>query len=80
MDDASDVETESVARPEDRSQSNRFDRLEWAGTFGDLGTLLPFLIAYLAVLKVDPQGVLFAFGFCMLATGLSSGLRSPFSR
>jgi hypothetical protein len=28
------------------SGRNRFDRIEWAGAFGDLGTLLPFVIAY----------------------------------
>lgn len=41
---------------------NRFDRFEVAGAFGDLGTLVPFVVAYLAVLKMDPFGVLFAFG------------------
>ena len=29
--------------------ANRFDRMEIAGAFGDLGTLIPFLVAYLAV-------------------------------
>jgi hypothetical protein len=28
---------------------NRFDRMEIAGAFGDLGTLVPFVVAYLAV-------------------------------
>src|SRR6476660_104274 len=49
---------------------NRFDRMEIAGAFGDLGTLIPFVIAYLAVLKMDPFGVLFAFGVSMLVCGL----------
>lgn len=49
---------------------NRFDRLEWAGAFGDLGTMIPFVIAYIAVLKMDPQGILFGFGFSMLIVGL----------
>ena len=55
---------------------NRFDRLEWAGAFGDLGTLIPFLAAYIVVLKVDPLGVLFAFGAAMVACGLV--YRTPF--
>jgi hypothetical protein len=29
--------------------ANRYDRLERAGAFGDLGTLLPFVIAYIGV-------------------------------
>jgi predicted benzoate:H+ symporter BenE len=49
--------------------TNRFDRMEIAGAFGDLGTLIPFVVAYLAVLKMDPFGVLFAFGIGMLVCG-----------
>jgi MFS superfamily sulfate permease-like transporter len=49
---------------------NRFDRMEIAGAFGDLGTLVPFVVAYLAVLKMDPSGVLFAFGLAMVVCGL----------
>ena len=49
--------------------TNRFDRMEIAGAFGDLGTLVPFVVAYLAVLKMDPFGVLFAFGIGMLVCG-----------
>jgi xanthine/uracil/vitamin C permease (AzgA family) len=49
---------------------NRYDRAEWAGAFGDLGTLLPFVLAYIAVLKVDPLGILLGFGVCMIAVGL----------
>src|ERR1700730_770853 len=49
---------------------NRFDRLEWAGAFGDLGTLIPFVVAYNGVLKMDPLGVLFAFGAAMAISGL----------
>ena len=41
---------------------NRFDRMEWAGAFGDLGTLIPFVMAYLSMLGLDPFGVLFSFG------------------
>jgi hypothetical protein len=49
--------------------TNRFDRMEWAGAFGDLGTLIPFVVAYVAVLKVDPFGILFVFGAAMLICG-----------
>lgn len=61
----------TVPRP-----ANRFDRMEWAGAFGDLGTLIPFLAAYIGLLKMDPTGVLFAFGVAMLACGLY--YRTPF--
>jgi xanthine/uracil/vitamin C permease (AzgA family) len=55
---------------------NRFDRMEWAGAFGDLGTLIPFVVAYIAVVKVDPFGILFSFGTAMLVCGLY--YRTPF--
>lgn len=48
---------------------NRYDLREWAGAFGDLGTLLPFVMAYLRVLHLDPFGVLFGFGVSMLCCG-----------
>jgi MFS superfamily sulfate permease-like transporter len=49
---------------------NRFDKMEWAGAFGDLGTLVPFVVAYIAVLKMDPFGILFAFGAALMICGL----------
>ncbi len=55
---------------EKQSTRNHYDRMEWAGAFGDLGTLIPFVAAYIGVLKMDPFGVLFAFGAAMLVCGL----------
>jgi predicted benzoate:H+ symporter BenE len=55
---------------------NRFDRMEWAGAFGDLGTLIPFVTAYIAVLKMDPAGVLLGFGAALVACGWF--YRTPF--
>ena len=40
---------------------NRYNRMEWAGAFGDLGTLIPFVIGYIGMVGMDPFGVLFAF-------------------
>lgn len=50
--------------------------MEWAGAFGDLGTLIPFVVAYIAVVKIDPFGVLFSFGIALVACGLY--FRTPF--
>ena len=49
--------------------TNRFDRMEVAGAFGDLGTLVPFVVAYISVLKMDPFGVLLAFGLSIIVCG-----------
>jgi MFS superfamily sulfate permease-like transporter len=48
---------------------NRFDRMEWAGAFGDLGTLIPFVVAYIGVVGMDPFGILFAFGVSLIVCG-----------
>jgi MFS superfamily sulfate permease-like transporter len=49
---------------------NVYDTTELAGAFGDLGTLIPFVVGYIAVMKVDPLGILFMFGLSELAVGL----------
>ena len=49
--------------------SNRYDRTEIAGAFGDLGTLIPFAAAYIGVLKMDPFDILLGFGLSMLVCG-----------
>ena len=56
---------------------NRFNRFEWAGAFGDLGTLIPFIVGYVSVVGMDPCGVLFAFGFVMIASGSYYGTPFP---
>jgi MFS superfamily sulfate permease-like transporter len=40
-------------------RGNRFDRMEWAGTFGDLGTLIPFVVAYLSIAISEENNRLF---------------------
>lgn len=55
---------------------NQWNRMEWAGAFGDLGTLIPFVVAYIAVVKMDPFGILFSFGVALVVSGLR--YRTPF--
>jgi len=44
--------------------------MEWAGAFGDLGTMIPFVVAYIGMVGMDPLGVLFAFGVTLIVCGL----------
>jgi hypothetical protein len=55
---------------------NRWNRMEWAGAFGDLGTLIPFVVAYITVVKMDPFGILLSFGIALVVSGLR--YRTPF--
>ncbi len=57
-------------------EKNRFDLAELAGAFGDLGTLIPFVVAYVSILKMDPTGILLAIGVALVVAGLH--FRTPF--
>ena len=68
--DEGKLSEELAARTEHLTKAgNRFDRMEWAGAFGDLGTLIPFVVAYIAMVRVDPFGILLSFGVAMLVCG-----------
>ena len=60
---------ESGESPE-KPTTNSFNRMEWAGAFGDLGTLIPFVIGYIAIVDIDPLGILLTFGVFLIASGL----------
>ena len=49
---------------------NKYDRMEFAGAFGDLGTLIPFVVGYITLNKMDPLGILVAFGLFKIFAGL----------
>jgi hypothetical protein len=53
-----------------RVAGNEFNRSELAGAFGDLGTLVPFVVGYITLNRLDPQGVLLGFGLLAVVTGL----------
>lgn len=49
---------------------NTYNLRELAGAFGDLGTLIPFLVGYITISKLDPVGVLVSFGLFKIIAGL----------
>ena len=55
---------------------NRYDLHELSGAFGDLGTLIPFVAAYISVVKMDSSGILVAFGSTLVVVGIV--YRTPF--
>ena len=50
---------------------NEYNLQELAGAFGDLGTLIPFLVGYITISHLDPVGVLVGFGLFKIIVGLS---------
>jgi MFS superfamily sulfate permease-like transporter len=52
-----------------RILGNEYNRMELAGAFGDLGTFIPFVAAYITLNKMDPLGILVAFGVFKIFVG-----------
>lgn len=52
-----------------RFLGNEYNRNELAGAFGDLGTFIPFVAAYITLNKMDPLGILVAFGVFKIFVG-----------
>ncbi len=53
-----------------RLWGNDYNRMEFAGAFGDLGTLIPFVVGYVTLNQMDPLGILVAFGLFKIFAGL----------
>ena len=53
-----------------RFWGNNYNKMEFAGAFGDLGTLIPFVVGYITLNKMDPLGILVAFGIFKIFVGL----------
>lgn len=54
-----------------------FNRRELAGSMGDWGTLLPLVVGYIAVNKMDPAGLLVMMGLTNIALGFIYRLPMP---
>jgi SulP family sulfate permease len=63
--------------PQTDDRALRFDRVELAGAFGDLGTLLPIVVGMILINKLSPSTVLLAFGLFYIATGYYFRLPVP---
>jgi SulP family sulfate permease len=62
----------------DRARARyRFDRLELAGSLGDLGTLLPFAIGMVMINGLNPSVLLLTTGLFYILAGLYFGVPTP---
>ncbi|MFP4610914.1 MAG: putative sulfate/molybdate transporter [Thiohalophilus sp.] len=55
----------------------KFDRMELAGSLGDLGTLLPIAVAMVVINGLDPLGLFLSIGVFYVAAGLYFGITVP---
>jgi hypothetical protein len=63
--------------PESVRPRLRFDRNEWSGAFGDMGTDFPLIVGMILAAQLDPTGVLIAFGLMQIVTGLIYRMPMP---
>jgi len=76
---------EAVQKPKEEAAAEssglidklRFDRVEFAGSLGDLGTLLPIVVAMILINKLSPSTVFLSFGLFYLITGYYYRLPVP---
>jgi len=59
------------------SERFRFNRLELAGSLGDLGTLLPIAIAMVLINGLNPLGLFFSIGVFFIVSGVYFGVTVP---
>jgi SulP family sulfate permease len=57
--------------------SYKFDRLELAGSLGDLGTLLPLAIGMIMINGLSPAGLFFSIGLFYVLSGVYYGITVP---
>lgn len=58
-------------------KSFRFDRMEWSGSLGDLGTLLPLAIGMIVITGLDAGAVLGLAGLYYICAGLYFRVPTP---
>ncbi|MCX7604895.1 MAG: hypothetical protein N2036_12535 [Bryobacteraceae bacterium] len=63
--------------PETRKPPLRFDRHEWSGAFGDMGTDLPLLVGMILAARLDAASVLVIFGLMQILTGVCYRMPMP---
>jgi hypothetical protein len=74
------TETLQVAEPQQASMPAtgiRFDRNEWSGAFGDMGTDFPLVVGLILAAHLDPASVLIAFGAMQILTALLYRIPMP---
>lgn len=55
----------------------KFDRLEFAGSLGDLGTLLPLAIGMILINGLNPPGLFLSIGLYYVLSGIYFGITVP---
>ncbi|TFF86176.1 MAG: hypothetical protein EU551_02310 [Promethearchaeota archaeon] len=67
------TEIESIKK----KAAKKFNLKELSGAFGDWGTLIPFIIGYISIVKLNPAGIFICLGLTNIALGIRYNLPLP---
>ncbi len=59
------------------SAAFRFNRMEFAGSLGDLGTILPLAVGMIMINGMHPTGVFLGFGLFYILSGMYFRVTCP---
>ncbi|MFX0024262.1 MAG: putative sulfate/molybdate transporter [Candidatus Hermodarchaeota archaeon] len=62
---------------ESKKNSKKFSLREFGGAFGDWGTLIPFIIGYISIVKLNPAGIFLTLGITNIILGIKFNLPLP---
>ncbi|RMD78567.1 MAG: transporter, partial [Lentisphaerae bacterium] len=66
-----------ISNPNAHATIIAFNRHEFAGAFGDIGTDLPLLTGVIIAANLEPSGILTCFGILLILTGLYYRIPMP---
>ena len=66
---------EVISEPEKKFK--KFSLRELGGAFGDWGTLIPFIIGYIAIVGLNPAGIFLCLGITNIVLGIKYNLPLP---
>ena len=69
--------SDDASPPYEPRPALRFNRQEWSGAFGDLGTDLPLLVGVIVAARLDAATVFLVYGALQLFTGLAYRIPMP---
>jgi MFS superfamily sulfate permease-like transporter len=61
----------------ERKIKQKFSLNELGGAFGDWGTLIPFIIGYISIVKLNPAGIFLCLGITNIILGIRYNLPLP---
>ena len=77
MNDLNNNKTNSKEKVQIEKKYRKFSLREFGGAFGDWGTLIPFVIGYIAIVGLNPAGIFLCLGITNIILGIKYNLPLP---